>query len=160
MLLIYVCAYNIMDSITEREISRIDTGNFGVVWNNFDGRARTLLFLAKTTLISLDYSIMKSAYDPDDRVSLVWAKYRHEPKKDFPPYVRIRVKEKPQGGLILFYQGDKEYLALRDPVILPEPFYKALYAKVRSGKYRVAEAMQDNRTPYYRPPGKVRGIKP
>lgn len=161
LVVIYVTAYAVMDRVTERAISRIDKSNFGIVWNHFEGQARTLLYLAKMALTSLDYEIMKSEYDADDRMSTVWARYRHAPKKNYPPFIKIRVQEKTDGTLVLFYQGDKEYLSVKNPVLLPEPFYEKLYAYVRSGEHQVKETIQsDDRTPYYRPPEKVRGIKP
>lgn len=155
----------VYNGIARRHISgiigRVETGNFGMLWNSFEGDARKLLYVTKLSLLSLDYEILRSGFDWGDNNSIIlWARYRHEPGKDFPPFVKIRIIQKPEGGLLLMYWGDKEYLSLRNPVVLPRPFYEELYGYVRSGKYPLKETMQDGRTPYYRPPEKVRGIKP
>ena len=123
-------------------------GHFGIVWNNFDGQVRALHVVAKITLRSLGYEVVKSEYDSTDDVGLIWARYTHEPKKHYPPIVEIRVQKRTGGDVVLFFQGDKDYLSLRNQAKLPDPFAKTLYALIRTGKYNVKEKAQDDFSRY------------
>lgn len=145
ILLAVICTVT-YKSVTQKnipDISQVDTSHFGILWNKFDGKVRPLLYLAKITLLSLNYAIIKSEYDLDEDTGLVWASYRHEPKKEYPPIVKIRIQKRPTGGLVLFYQADKDYLSLRNPAALPGPFSKKIYDLIRTEEYEVKEVFQD-----------------
>ena len=129
-------------------IRQTTIGHFGIVWNNFDGQVKALYVVAKITLRSLGYEVVNSEYDSTKDVGLIWAHYAHEPKKHYPPIVKIQVQKRPGGDVALFFQGDKDYLSLRNQARLPDPFAKKLYALIRTGKYNVKEKAQDDFSRY------------